>query len=77
MNIDKCNAINSLGNWNFKIIDNDLSQITHYDNNGSEISKPTDFPSDADINARQADMQTKADTGTYDSIQAIIATYNA
>jgi len=76
MQIIKTEAINSLGNWEVSIWNEDLSTIKFY-SNGSEISRPTDFPSDADINARQADMQTKADTGNYNSVQAIIATYGA
>tara|TARA_Y100001938_G_C7954858_1_gene361182 strand:+ start:173 stop:400 length:228 start_codon:yes stop_codon:yes gene_type:complete len=75
MNIFKGDAINSLGNWSYKMIEEDTNQITFYDNEGNEISKPADFPNNADINARQADMQTKADTGDYKSVQAIIATY--
>jgi hypothetical protein len=77
MNIFKGDAINSLGTWNYKMFDEDTNQMTFYDNEGNEISRPTNFPSDADINARQADMQTKADTGNYNSVQAIIATYGA
>lgn len=77
MNILKADAINSLGTWNYKMLDEDTNQMTFYDNEGNEISKPSNFPSDADINARQADMQTKADTGNYNSVQAIKATYSA
>tara|TARA_R100001509_G_scaffold138961_1_gene93312 strand:+ start:683 stop:913 length:231 start_codon:yes stop_codon:yes gene_type:complete len=76
MQINKADAISSLGNWEIAIWNDDLSTIKFY-SNGSEISKPTDFPSDADINARQADMQTKADTGNYNNLQALKATYSA
>ena len=66
-----------LGTWNYRMFDEDTKQMTFYDNEGNEISKPSNFPSDADINARQADMQTKADTGNYNTIKEIIATYNS
>ena len=75
MNILKGDAINSLGTWSYRMFEEDTNQMTFYDNGGNEISKPANFPSDADINARQADMQTKADTGNYANVQAIIATY--
>ena len=75
MNILKGDAINSLGTWSYRMFEEDTNQMTFYDNEGNEISKPANFPSDADINARQADMQTKADTGNYKSVQEIIATY--
>ena len=71
----KGHAINSLGNWSYKMIDEDTNQMTFYDNDGNEIAKPYDFPSDADISARMTDMQTKADTGNYASVQEIVATY--
>jgi len=58
MSIEKSDAINRLGNWNYKIVDNNLSQITFYDNDGNEIPKPTNFPSDADISTKQAEMET-------------------
>ena len=74
MEINVIHAIYSLGDWKVAIWDNDLSTIKFY-SGADEISKPSNFPSDANINARKADMQTKADTGNYDSIQAIIATY--
>lgn len=77
MEIKKFEAINSLGNWIYKMTNDNTNEMTFYNNEGNEISKPSDFPSDADINARQADMQTKADTGNYDTVQAIIATYSA
>ena len=70
MIINKMDAINSLGNWSVA-----LWNTTKFYNGEDEISKPSDFPSDADINARQADMQTKADTGDYKSVNEIIATY--
>ncbi len=71
----KGDAINSLGNWEYSMINQDTNQMTFYDNQGNIIAKPADFPSDADINARMADMQTKADTGDYKSVQEIMATY--
>lgn len=74
MEINVIHAIYSLGDWKVAIWDNDLSTIKFY-SGADEISKPSDFPSDADINARLADMQTKADTGDYLSVQAIIETY--
>ena len=74
MQINKVDAINSLGNWNVAIWNQDLSTIKFY-NGENEISKPGDFPSNDDINARQADMQTKADSGDYKSVNEIIATY--
>ena len=74
MNVEKMNAIQCLGNWEVSIWDNDLSTII-YHSNGENIAKPSDFPSDADINARQADMQTKADTGNYKDVREINATY--
>tara|TARA_B100000131_G_C17953949_1_gene547607 strand:+ start:154 stop:378 length:225 start_codon:yes stop_codon:yes gene_type:complete len=74
MIINKMDAINSLGNWSVALWNEDLSTTKFY-NGEDEISKPSDFPSDADINARQADMQTKADTGDYKSVNEIIATY--
>jgi len=75
MKILKGDAISSLGNWSYRMFDEDTSKMTFYDNENNEISKPSDFPSDADINARHVDMQTKADTGSYKSVQEIIATY--
>ena len=74
MQINKVDAINSLGNWSVAIWNEDLSTIKFY-NGENEISKPGDFPSNDDINARQADMQTKADSGDYKSVNEIIATY--
>lgn len=74
MDITKAQAINSLGEWSWKMVDDNLSQMTFY-NGEDEVSKPADFPSDADIDARQVDMQTKADTGDYKSVQEINATY--
>jgi len=74
MNIKIIEAIISLGNWETSIWDNDLSTIV-YISNGEPTTKPSDFPSDADINARQVDMQTKADTGNYADIREIYATY--
>ena len=74
MNIKIIEAITSLGNWETSIWDNDLSTIV-YLSNGEPTTKPSDFPSDADINARQVDMQTKADTGNYADIREIYATY--
>jgi hypothetical protein len=74
MNVEKMNAIQCLGNWEVSIWDNDLSTII-YHSNGENIAKPSDFPSDADINARVADMQTKADTGNFTDMKAIIASY--
>ena len=76
MNITKIDAVMCLGNWEVAIWNEDLSTLKVL-SNGNEISKPTNFPSDADINARQADMQTKADTGNYNTIKEIIATYNS
>ena len=63
MQIEKIDAVMCLGDWEVS--------------NGNEISKPNNLPSDADINARQADMQTKADTGNYNTIKELIATYNS
>lgn len=74
MNIEKIHAIQSLGNWEVSIWDNDLSTIV-YHLNGETITKPSNFPSDADINARVADMQTKADTGNFADLKAVIASY--
>jgi len=74
MQIYISNAINSLGNWEFGIWNEDLSTIKFY-SEGQEISTPADFPNQADIEARQADMQTKADTGDYANVQEILATY--
>lgn len=74
MKIHKFEAINSLGTWEYSFNNEDLSTIKFY-SEGQEVSAPADFPSEADINARQADMQTKADTGNYASVQEIIATY--
>ena len=71
----KGDAINTLGNWKYSMFDQDTNQMTFYDNDGNEIAKPSDFPSDADISARMTDMQTKADTGDYKSVQEIMATY--
>ena len=74
MNIQIIEAIQCLGNWETSIWGNDLSTIV-YLSNGEPTTKPSDFPSDADINARQVDMQTKADTGNYTDLKAIIASY--
>ena len=74
MEVSKSQAINSLGTWNFRMYNESLSEMTFYEGS-NEISKPSDFPSDEDINARHIDMQTKADTGTYSSLQELIATY--
>jgi hypothetical protein len=74
MNIRVIEAIGSLGDWQVSIWDNDLSTIV-YLSNGENIAKPSDFPSDADINARLVDMQTKADTGNYKDVREINATY--
>ena len=74
MQIEKIDAVMCLGDWEVSMTNDDLSTLKVL-SNGNEISKPNNFPSDADINARQADMQTKADTGNYKSVQEIIATY--
>ncbi len=74
MEILKFHAINCLGTWEYSYNDEDLSTIKFW-SEGQEVSAPADFPSEADINARQADMQTKADTGNYNSVQEIITTY--
>ena len=74
MQIYTSNAINSLGDWEFVIWNEDLSTIKFY-SDSEEISAPADFPNEADIEARRVDMQTKADTGNYKSVQEIIATY--
>lgn len=76
MIITKADAINTLGNWEYSIWNDDLSTLKFY-SNGNEISKPSNFPSDADINARLADIQTKADSGNYDNLKAIKETYSA
>lgn len=76
MQIEKIDAVMCLGDWEVSMTNDDLSTLKVL-SNGNEISKPADFPSDADINARQADMQTKADTGNYNTIKEIIATYNS
>tara|TARA_R110000765_G_scaffold196901_2_gene302663 strand:- start:1632 stop:1856 length:225 start_codon:yes stop_codon:yes gene_type:complete len=74
MEISKSEAINSLGTWRFKMCNESLSEMTFYEG-GKEISKPSDFPSDKDINARYVDMQTKLDAGSYGTVQELIATY--
>lgn len=76
MNIKKIDAVMCLGNWEVAIWNENLSTLKVI-SDGNEIAKPSDFPSDADINARQADMQTKADTGNYNTVKEIIATYGA
>ena len=58
------NGINKLGSWNYTIIGEDLSQITFYDNDGNEISKPVDFPTNEQIITAQAEEQTRFDNST-------------
>ena len=57
----KDRGINKLGTWNYKMEDEDLSKITFYDNDGNEISKPSDFPTDEQILTAQAEEQARVD----------------
>ena len=54
-------GINKLGTWNYQMEDEDLSKITFYDNDGNEISKPSDFPTDEQILTAQAEEQARVD----------------
>jgi hypothetical protein len=54
-------GINKLGTWNYQIKDEDLSKITFYDNNGNEIEKPSNFPTDEQILTAQAEEQARLD----------------
>jgi len=44
-----------------QIEDEDLSKITFYDNDGNEIPKPSDFPTDEQIKTAQAEEQVRMD----------------
>ena len=54
-------GINKLGTWNYKISDEDLSTIIFYDDNGNEIPRPSDFPTDEQIKTAQAEEQARLD----------------
>ena len=54
-------GIKKLGTWNWSMVGEDLSTIKFYDNDGNEISKPSDFPTDEQIIAAQAEEQTRLD----------------
>jgi len=54
-------GINKLGTWNYKMNGEDLSTLVFYDNNGNEIPKPTDFPTDEQILTAQAEEQARLD----------------
>lgn len=54
-------GINKLGTWTYQIEDEDLSKITFYDNDGNEIPKPSDFPTDEQIKTAQAEEQVRMD----------------
>ena len=55
------NGINKLGTWNYQIEDEDLSKIKFFDNDGNEIAKPSDFPTDEQIKTAQAEEQARLD----------------
>jgi len=52
-------GINKLGTWNYQINDEDLSTIIFYDNNGNEIPRPSDFPTDEEIQTAVAEEQAR------------------
>ena len=54
-------GINKLGTWNYKMNGEDLSTLVFYDNNGNEIEKPSDFPTDEQILTAQAEEQARLD----------------
>jgi len=54
-------GINKLGTWNYQMQDEDLNKIKFFDNDGNEISKPSDFPTDEQILTAQAEEQARVD----------------
>jgi len=54
-------AISKLGTWNWKISNEDLSTIIFYDDNGNEIPRPSDFPTNEQIETAKAEEQTRLD----------------
>jgi hypothetical protein len=54
-------GINKLGTWNYKMNGEDLSTLVFYDNNGNEIPRPSDFPTDEQILTAQAEEQARLD----------------
>ena len=60
--------------WNYMILDNDLSRITFFKDDGNGYSipadKPSDFPTDEQVNARVTAMHNLADAGK--SLQEIL-----
>ena len=54
-------GITRLGTWNWSMAGEDLSTLKFYDDNGNEISRPSDFPTDEQIVASQAEEQTRLD----------------
>ena len=54
-------AINKLGNWNYKLNGEDLSTLIFYDDNGNEITRPSDFPTNEQIETAKTEEQTRLD----------------
>ena len=73
--VETIEAIMSLGDWNFSMKNDSLSELTFYNDAGEVIEKPADFPSDSDINTRHKALQDKIDSGEYKSVQAAIASF--
>ena len=62
-------GINKLGTWNYKMNGEDLSTLVFYDNDGNEISKPSDFPTDEQILTAQAEEQARLDKAEKDRLK--------
>ena len=54
-------AINKLGTWNYKMNGEDLSTLIFYDDNGNEIARPSDFPTNEQIETAKIEEQARLD----------------
>ena len=59
--IFKSDAIHSLGDWKFSMTNEDLSTLVFYDDNGSEIAQPSNFPTSSEIDTAQVNEQARVD----------------
>ena len=57
----KDRGINRLGTWNYSFENDDISTIKFWDKDNNEISKPSDFPTDAQITESIAEAQAEQD----------------
>ena len=72
MQINKGNAIQALGSWEYSMSNKDLSTLKFY-NSGTEIARPADFPTDEVIDAKVISLQAIADGGDFATVQEVIA----